>query len=94
MARDAVVSTDGFSLTVTDEEILEAQELLASATGVFAEPSAAAVVAGLKKIKQDEKLQPDDQIVLLITGHGLKDIDAPLKGMMMPASVTSIGEIE
>jgi threonine synthase len=94
MARNAVVNTDGFSLAVTDEEMLDAQALLASTTGVFAEPSAAAVVAGLKKIRQDEKLQRDDQIVLLITGHGLKDIDTPLKGMKMPASVTSIDQIE
>ncbi|MBN2009316.1 threonine synthase [candidate division KSB1 bacterium] len=92
MARRAVNNTGGFSLTVSDAEILDAQALLASITGIFAEPSAAATVAGLLKCKQEQLLKADAQIVLLITGHGLKDVDAPMGGMTLPEAVLSIDE--
>ena len=84
MAKRAVEETDGFSVTVTDDEILNAQTLLASTTGIFAEPAAAATVAGLQKIGTTQQLNIDEQIVLLITGNGLKDIDAALKKITFP----------
>jgi threonine synthase len=89
MARRAVMETGGFSLLVSDEEILAAQTLLASTTGIFAEPAAAATVAGLQKISQNKKdaFKKDEQIVLLITGHGLKDINAAMKNIKMPKPV-------
>jgi threonine synthase len=77
MAVKAVKESDGFSVTVSDDEIMIAQRELAMATGIFAEPSCSTVLAALKKSK--EQLNPKEQIVLLITGSGLKDIDAPLK---------------
>lgn len=92
MARNSVLNTNGFSITVTDEEILTAQFLLASATGIFAEPSAAATVAGLQKIKREQLLEMDEQIVLLITGHGLKDVETPISRITWPKSVSSIEE--
>jgi len=58
---------------------MNAQRTLAEATGIFAEPSSSAVAAALGKIKENSLLSPDEQIVLLITGHGLKDISAPIK---------------
>ena len=87
MARTAVLETDGFSVTVNDKEILEAQKILAEKTGVFAEPAASATVAGLKKSREAGLLKPNEQIVALITGHGLKDIDAAMKNIRIPAAV-------
>lgn len=76
MAAHAVKETNGFSVTVTDEQILYAQALLARTAGVFAEPAAAAGLAGLKKaITKGNAV--NGRTVLLVTGHGLKDIDAP-----------------
>jgi threonine synthase len=72
---------------VTDEEILDGQRLLAAKSGVFAEPAASATVAALKKLRKSRLLGRNEQIVLLITGHGLKDVDAALKGVPLPASV-------
>lgn len=72
----ALKETNGACVTVTDEEILAAQKLLAQATGVFAEPAAAASLAGLIKATDKHVLCRMDQVVLLITGHGLKDIGA------------------
>ena len=87
LAKKAVEASGGFSLTVSDREILEGQRLLAAKTGVFAEPAAAATVAGLPKIRAEGRLKPGEQIVLLITGHGLKDVDAVLQNLRLPAAI-------
>lgn len=77
MARRAVVESGGSTVTVTDAEILEAQGWLARTTGVFAEPAAAAGLAGLRAAR--DRFTSDETVVLLVTGHGLKDVEAPLK---------------
>jgi threonine synthase len=87
MARQAVTQSRGFSITVTDDEILRAQRTLAENTGVFAEPASAATVAALKKLRQSELLEPREQIVLLLTGHGLKDVEAAMRNIRIPASI-------
>ena len=87
MARRAVVETGGASVTVSDREILEAQALLARTSGVFAEPAAAATVAGTRKLKQSNAISSNEQVVLLITGHGLKDVDAARQNLSVPAPV-------
>lgn len=84
MAKEAVEETKGFSVLVSDAEILAGQTLLASSTGIFAEPAAAATVAALQKISHQQLLPQDAQIVLLITGHGLKDINAAMKNITLP----------
>ncbi len=87
MARDAVINSAGFSVLVNDDEIVNAQKILMGKTGVFAEPSSSVTVAALAKIKEQKLLDSDEQIVLLITGHGLKDIDTPLKSIALPEPV-------
>jgi threonine synthase len=87
LARHDVLATNGFSITVSDDEILKAQQVLAKTTGVFGEPAAAASVAGLKKARDKGLLDSNAQVVVLVTGHGLKDIDAALKKIRMPATV-------
>lgn len=76
MAKRAVEESNGFSILVNDDEILTGQTLLASTTGIFAEPAASATVAALQKISTQNLLPKNAQVVLLITGHGLKDIKA------------------
>ena len=87
LARKAVIDSGGFSLTVTDQEILRGQRLLAEKAGVFAEPAAATTVAALKKLRRSEHLGRKEQIVLLVTGHGLKDVEAAMKTIRIPASI-------
>ena len=87
LARNAVLESRGFSLTVTDREILRGQRLLAAQAGVFAEPAAAATVAALMKLQGSELLGRAEQIVLLITGHGLKDVAAAMKTIRIPRSI-------
>ena len=87
LARRAVLESRGFSLTVTDREILRGQRTLAEKAGVFAEPAAAATVAALQKLRGSEMLHRKEQVVLLITGHGLKDVEAAMKTIRIPASI-------
>jgi len=86
MARSVLEETRGATVTVSDKEILDAQSLLARTTGVFAEPAAAAALAGLRKI-EIARVKPEDSVVLLITGHGLKDIEATQPGLDFPEPV-------
>jgi threonine synthase len=87
LARAAVLLSHGFSLTVSDREILEGQRTLAATSGVFAEPAAAAAAAALGKLLRTKLLRPREQVVVLVTGHGLKDVDAALRGVRMPAAI-------
>jgi threonine synthase len=54
---------------------------------VFAEPAAAAAAAALGKLRGTGLLKPRDQVVVLVTGHGLKDVDAALGGIRMPEAI-------
>jgi len=87
LARRAVLESGGFSITVSDKEILRGQRTLAEATGVFAEPAAATTAAALKKLHGTDLLDRKEQIVLLITGHGLKDVDAAMSTIRIPAAI-------
>jgi threonine synthase len=87
LARRAVLESGGFSVTVSDERILEAQALLAGQAGVFAEPAAAACAAALLNEEARDRLDPGRRIVLLVTGHGLKDVEAPLSRLRIPEAI-------
>jgi len=87
MARKAVLASGGFSITVSDEEILQAQQMLAARTGIFAEPACSAVVAALKKLQGSKRLGRKAQIVLLVTGHGLKDVEAAMRNIQLPKAI-------
>jgi threonine synthase len=87
LARRAVLESGGFSVAVSDERIMEAQALLAREAGVFAEPAAAATAAALLTEEARDRLDPAAQVVLLVTGHGLKDIEAPLARVRIPEAV-------
>ncbi len=76
MAVKVIRESGGFGVTVSDEEILAAEKELACLTGVFAEPSGAAAYAGLKGLLEEGKIDRDERTVLLVTGSGLKSIDA------------------
>ncbi len=62
----------GKAVTVTDEEILESQHLLASGSGLFAEPSSACAFASYLKVKHE--IEKEESVIILLTGSGLKDI--------------------
>jgi threonine synthase len=76
MAVKVIRESGGFGISVSDEEILVAEKKLAGLTGVFAEPSGAASYAGLLRLLNEGKIERDERVVLLVTGSGLKSIDA------------------
>ena len=83
-ARD---ESDGLIDSVTDDEILAAYRLLASTEGLFCEPSSAAGVAGLLKVKSQGGLDSGQVIVATLTGNGLKDPQWALESAPDPVVV-------
>ena len=80
---------------VTDEEILQAYEMLASSEGIFCEPASAASLAGvIKKNKQGYFTEGQKRVVCTLTGHGLKDPDAAILRSTKPEVIKpQMGEI-
>ena len=74
-ALRAVRQTGGTMTAVEDADILESIRRLAAYEGVFAEPSGAACLAGLEKLVSSQHVRFRDRVVLIVTGHGLKDVD-------------------
>lgn len=80
-AMAAVTETGGAYISVADDEILAAIPALARGTGVFAEPAGAAAYAGLLKAIEQGQVRPDERIVVINTGNGLKDVAGAMKGV-------------
>jgi len=78
-ALRALRESKGDTVLVSDGEILEAIRLLARHSGVFAEPAAAASLAGLLQLNQQGRLKSDERVALMVTGNGLKDIESARK---------------
>ena len=77
--QQAVAARDesgGLIEAVTDDEILEAQRLIVQLEGVFCEPASAAGVAGVRRLAAERRIGPEEVVVCVLTGHGLKDPDA------------------
>ncbi len=73
---DTVRRTGGAIEDVTDDEVVEGIRLLARTEGIFTETAGGVTVATAKKLVDTGKLDPDAETVLLITGDGLKTLDA------------------
>ena len=73
LALRSILDSGGWGFDPRDEEILAAQSLLAVREGIFAEPIGAASVAGVIRARQENRVDPRDRIVCLISGHGFKD---------------------
>lgn len=78
LAKNALKESNGNILSVTDEEILEAYQLIASSEGVFAEPGSCASIAGVKKQVEAGLLKKGATVVAVLTGNGLKDPDTAI----------------
>jgi threonine synthase len=80
---------------VSDEEIMKAQKLLACTEGIGVEPASAASVAGLIKLVESGKIDTDEKIVCIATGHALKDPEAVFEGYEKPMEIEpEIEELE
>ncbi|MBO7393546.1 MAG: threonine synthase [Abditibacteriota bacterium] len=92
-ARD---ESGGLIEKVTDEEITEAQKLLAATEGVFCEPASAASVAGVIKKAKEGFFTEKSDVVCILTGHGLKDPQRAIKicdpFIELPNSIDAVAE--
>ena len=75
-AAKAMRETGGGAHAVTDEELVAGIRLLAETTGIFTETAGGVTVAGALALSRRGELRPDDEVVLCITGNGLKTTDA------------------
>jgi threonine synthase len=71
---DDLRESEGTAVSVSDEQIVEAQKYLAFKEGIFAAPEGAATLAGLQKLLSEGWVAPDERVVLFNTGTGLKYI--------------------
>ena len=84
---------DGEMLTVSDDEIIQAQAKLSSSTGLFTEPAGAAAFAGFQKAATG--LDPNSVVVILTTGNGLKDSTSATLGIEVPQQlINTIDDIK
>jgi threonine synthase len=85
MAVEYIKASGSRAVEVSDEAITAAQLELAAEAGVFVEPAAAAAWAGF--LADRDRLNPDDEAVVLLTGIGFKDMKAVTDAVQMPPSV-------
>ncbi|MCD8479609.1 MAG: pyridoxal-phosphate dependent enzyme [Candidatus Cloacimonetes bacterium] len=76
LAYAALKECGGMGIRVSESEILSAQKLLAERSGIFCEPSSAATLAAYYRAKEQAWIKEKATTVLMLTGHGLKDIQA------------------
>jgi threonine synthase len=90
-ARD---ESGGIIDMVSDEEIMAAHRLMATKAGIFGEPASAASLAGLIKLSKQGMDFSAKRVVCVVTGSGLKDTDAVLKGaepfLELPADLATV----
>ncbi|HSL17210.1 MAG TPA: threonine synthase [Methylomirabilota bacterium] len=82
-----VRASGGSGVIVSDEAILDAIPRLAGLTGVFAEPAGAASLAGLEAALDEGLVERGEQVVLMVTGTGLKDVESARRALSMPEPV-------
>src|SRR6516165_4275854 len=75
-ALEAIRRSGGSCAAVTDDEVIEAIGLLARTEGIFAETAGGVTIATLCKLAASGAIRPDERVVALVTGHGLKTVEA------------------
>src|SRR3954463_5283732 len=85
-ALDLARRSDGSIDSVTDDEIREGIRLLARTAGIFTETAGGVTTAVLKKLADRGDLGAEDRVVCVITGDGLKTLDA-VRGTFTPYEI-------
>jgi threonine synthase len=87
MAVAEVRASGGAGVLISDDAIFDAIGVLARTTGVFAEPAAAAALAGLFAALEEGIVARTERVVVLITGSGLKDVGAAARAVRVPEPI-------
>ncbi len=83
-AVNAIDETNGVFVCVDDDAIKRAVRMTGRLSGIFAEPAAAAAVAGIAAAVADKTMAPEADVVAMITGNGLKDTAGALAAVGTP----------
>jgi threonine synthase len=75
-AARALGESGGWAAAVSDPELVQGIRFLAQDTGVFAETAGGVTAAAALALARAGRLRPDDEVVLCVTGHGLKTVEA------------------
>lgn len=86
-ALQALFDSKGMAVEVTDEEALSREQLLAKQEALFVEPSGALPIAAVEKLAAQGFFKPDDTIVCIATGTGLKDPKSAVKMIPDPPTI-------
>ena len=86
-ALNAIRESNGVTVNVSDEEILQAMRILGRTCGVFAEPAGATGTAGVKKALEEGLIPSNASVVSIVTGSGLKDVANAMKAAGEPVSI-------
>jgi|GEM_PF-1683141 len=83
----AIKESGGFSISVSDEQIIQAIPELAREASVFGEPAGVTSPAALQKAVRNDMIKHDEKVIVLITGSGLKDINSAMKSVGKPLKI-------
>ena len=93
-----VKETGGSGAMVTDDEILDAIELLARTEGIFTEPAGGTTLAATRALIKRGVIKPDESVVVCITGNGYKTAEvmrdrvaAPVHDRAQPGGLRARG---
>jgi threonine synthase len=93
-AKKIVEETGGYAEDPSDEEVIDSVILLAKTEGIFTELAGGTVIAGLKRLAEEGKIDGSDVVVVYLTGNGLKTYDVLLERIRNVGKVSGYGEFE
>ncbi len=79
--------SSGSAVASSDSEIIEGMKLLAQTEGIFGETAGGVVIAGLKKLVKQGLIPRNEEVVALITGCGLKTLEAIASAVPDPITI-------
>jgi threonine synthase len=85
----AVRKSGGWGEKATDQEIVEAIQLLAQTEGIFTEPAGGTTVAVAKKLIEQGRIPKDESIVISVTGNGYKTLEAVADAVPTPHNISA-----
>ncbi|CDQ18620.1 threonine synthase [Halobacillus karajensis] len=72
LVLEALYETEGCATTVSDQDLLEEQKVLAQKEGAFICPEGAAAFSAARKLRKQDWIKSEDEVVVLNTGAGIK----------------------
>jgi threonine synthase len=93
LALECIRQSKGHALSVTEDEIWNSVVTLARAEGIFAEPTGAVSILGIKKMIAKGLITSKDAVVALITGNGLKTPELPSNYNIEPPVIRDAVEL-